>query len=158
MEKYELNEFCRITQEHAITHAYVAPPIVLHLAKEPAVQNYDLVSLRMLTSGGAPLAAALIRELYQKRQIPVRQAYGLSETTSVSHIQVGNPPASQSNRLMRTRPETLGCIVSDLMAPLYLGCKPSLYVQMTPEQELVRKGSSGYGARQCSVDIAMSQL
>ncbi|KAL6229528.1 hypothetical protein BDW75DRAFT_245644 [Aspergillus navahoensis] len=90
MEKYQLDAFCRIMQEHAITHAYVAPPIVLRLAKEPAVQSYNLASLRMLTSGGAPLAAALIEELYQKAQIPVRQAYGLSETTSVSHIQPRN--------------------------------------------------------------------
>lgn len=88
MEKFDLGTFCRIVQDHAITHAYVAPPIVLHLAKSQIVDGYDLRTLRMLTSGGAPLAAALIDDLYQQRQLPVRQAYGLSETTSVSHIQV----------------------------------------------------------------------
>jgi acyl-coenzyme A synthetase/AMP-(fatty) acid ligase len=98
MEKYEIGAFCRITQEHAITHAYVAPPIVLRLAKEPVVQSYNLQTLRMLTSGGAPLAGALIKELYQKCGIPVRQAYGLSETTSVSHIQVRNFADSPDDR------------------------------------------------------------
>lgn len=88
MEKFEVHSFCQIVQDFHITHSYVAPPIVLHLAKNSEVDKYDLSSLNMMTSGGAPLATALIRELYRRRQLPVRQAYGLSETTSVSHIQV----------------------------------------------------------------------
>jgi acyl-CoA synthetase (AMP-forming)/AMP-acid ligase II len=87
MEKFQLETFCDSVQRYDITHAYVAPPIVLHLAKNSIVEKYDLRSLKMITSGGAPLAAALINELYNRRKLPVRQAYGLSETTSVSHIQ-----------------------------------------------------------------------
>ncbi|KAE8312669.1 hypothetical protein BDV41DRAFT_538510 [Aspergillus transmontanensis] len=87
MEKFQLEAFCEIVQHSQITHAYVAPPIVLHLAKSPTVEHYDLRSLKMITSGGAPLAASLINELYSRRKLPVRQAYGLTETTSVSHIQ-----------------------------------------------------------------------
>ncbi|KAJ6172556.1 phenylacetyl-CoA ligase [Penicillium chermesinum] len=87
MDKFDVQLFCQHIQSHKISHAYVAPPVVLHLAKSPLVQNYNLSSLKMLTSGGAPLAANLIRELFKKRGIPVRQAYGLSETTAVSHIQ-----------------------------------------------------------------------
>ena len=88
MDKFDLATFCNLTQEHRISHAYVAPPIVLHLAKNNLVRDYDLRSVRMITSGGAPLAANLITELHQQRHIPVRQAYGLSETTSISHVQV----------------------------------------------------------------------
>ncbi|KAE8421944.1 putative phenylacetyl-CoA ligase [Aspergillus pseudocaelatus] len=87
MDKFDLATFCNLIQEHRISHAYVAPPIVLHLAKNNLVSDYDLRSIRMITSGGAPLAANLITELHQQRQIPVRQAYGLSETTSISHVQ-----------------------------------------------------------------------
>ncbi|KAL5048547.1 hypothetical protein BDW71DRAFT_195853 [Aspergillus fruticulosus] len=71
---------CRYVQGQHITQAYVALPIVLHLAKYQVVDSYDLKSLRMLTSG-----------FKQKRGISVRQAYGLSETTWVSHIQVHRP-------------------------------------------------------------------
>ncbi|KAL6229130.1 hypothetical protein BDW75DRAFT_235437 [Aspergillus navahoensis] len=87
MDKFDLNVFCRTVQKHKITHVYVAPPIALHLAKNQVVDQYHMKSLQLLTSGGAPLAAALISELGQKRRIAVHQAYGLSETTSVSHIQ-----------------------------------------------------------------------
>ncbi|KAL4822060.1 hypothetical protein BDW67DRAFT_172046 [Aspergillus spinulosporus] len=87
MDRFDLQRFCKLIREHSITHAYVAPPIVLHLAKNPSIDARDLSSLRMLTSGGAPLGEALIRETYDRWKIPIRQAYGLSETTSVSHIQ-----------------------------------------------------------------------
>ncbi|KAL4950790.1 hypothetical protein BDW69DRAFT_201911 [Aspergillus filifer] len=90
MEKFDLSTFCRLTRDHSITHTYVAPPIVLHLAKNPSINGPDLASLRMLTSGGAPLGEALIHETYERWRIPIRQAYGLSETTSVSHIQRWN--------------------------------------------------------------------
>ncbi|CBF89565.1 acyl--CoA ligase [Aspergillus nidulans FGSC A4] len=87
MDKFDLQRFCKLIREHSIAHAYVAPPIVLHLAKNPSIDKRDLSSLRMLTSGGAPLGEALIRETYDRWKVPIRQAYGLSETTSVSHIQ-----------------------------------------------------------------------
>ncbi|KAL4869185.1 hypothetical protein BDV12DRAFT_185404 [Aspergillus spectabilis] len=87
MKNFDLQMFCRIIREHSITHAYAAPPIVLHLAKNSSIDQSDLASLRMITSGGAPLGAALIQDTYNRWEIPVRQAYGLSETTSVSHIQ-----------------------------------------------------------------------
>ncbi|KAL3476724.1 hypothetical protein BJX99DRAFT_270263 [Aspergillus californicus] len=87
MEKFDLQTFCGLIRGHSITHVYVAPPIVLHLAKNRSIKQSDLKSLRMITSGGAPLGAALIHETYDRWKIPLRQAYGLSETTSVSHIQ-----------------------------------------------------------------------
>ncbi|KAJ5232905.1 phenylacetyl-CoA ligase [Penicillium chermesinum] len=55
MDKFDVQLFCQHIQSHKISHAYVAPPVVLHLAKSPLVQNYNLSSLKMLTSGGAPL-------------------------------------------------------------------------------------------------------
>lgn len=50
----------------------------------------------MLTSGGAPLSKELVDGVYRRVGIPVRQAYGLTETTAVSHIQVGSSQYSSS--------------------------------------------------------------
>lgn len=88
MKKFDIEPFCRLVQNHSISHAYVARPVVLHLTNSPLVDKYNMNSLRMLTSGGAPLAASLIKGLFNRQGIPVRQAYGLSETTATSHIQV----------------------------------------------------------------------
>lgn len=88
MSAFDLNAFCNIVQQHKITYAYVAPPIILHLAKNPIVSNYDLSSLKHITSGAAPLAKDLIYAVYDRLKIGVKQAYGLSETSPGTHIQL----------------------------------------------------------------------
>lgn len=94
MQKFSVDAFASYVRNDSITHVYVAPPVVLHLAKDPGFRKEDLSSLKMLTSGGAPLAADLIRTVYQRLGIPVRQAFGLTESTAVCHIQVGFQPSN----------------------------------------------------------------
>ena len=88
MEKFSVTSFLHNVQTESITHIYVAPPVVLYLAKDPAMTREQLSSLRMVTSGGAPLAPDLIRAVYDRLKIPVRQGFGLTESTAASHMQV----------------------------------------------------------------------
>ncbi|CAG8072699.1 unnamed protein product [Penicillium olsonii] len=90
MEKFSVNELLKNVKTDSITHIYVAPPVVLHLAKNPSMTRGQLSSLRMITSGGAPLAPDLIRAVYDRLGVPVRQAFGLTESTAVAHIQRWN--------------------------------------------------------------------
>lgn len=60
----------------------------MHLAKSPLVSEFDLSSLRFLTSGAAPLTKDLILQVHERLGLPVKQAYGLSETSPVSHVQL----------------------------------------------------------------------
>lgn len=69
----------------------MAPPIVLHLAKNPVVDDYDLKSLKVMTSGAAPLTKDLIEAVGKRLGVEVKQAYGLSETSPVAFIQVCYP-------------------------------------------------------------------
>ena len=87
MPKFSLEEWCSIVQKHRITYSLVVPPVVLALAKSPLVENYDLSSIRMLNSGAAPLSKEVTQGLYDRLKIPVKQAYGLSETGPVTHMQ-----------------------------------------------------------------------
>ncbi|KFY09376.1 hypothetical protein V491_08207 [Pseudogymnoascus sp. VKM F-3775] len=57
MAKYDLEKFCSYIQEYKITLAYVVPPVLLQLAKNHNVGRFDLSSLRMMSSGAAPLWA-----------------------------------------------------------------------------------------------------
>lgn len=88
MSAFDLKLFCSLVQKHKVTYIYVAPPIVLHLAKSPVVDSYNLKSVRMMTSGAAPLTKDLILEVHKRLGLKVKQAYGLSETSPVSHMQV----------------------------------------------------------------------
>ena len=87
MEKFDLEQFCKLVQQHKITFSYVVPPVVLGLSKHPVVDKYDLSSLRMMTSAAAPLTKELVDAAYKRLRIPVTQAFGLSETSPSTHVQ-----------------------------------------------------------------------
>lgn len=88
MTQFDVQSFCSLIQERKITYTYVAPPVLVHLAKNPVVGKFDLSSLRMITCGAAPLSKDLIMAVYNRLKVPTKQAYGLSETSPVSHDQV----------------------------------------------------------------------
>jgi 4-coumarate--CoA ligase len=87
MEKFDLEQFCQLVQQHKITYSYVVPPVILGLSKHPIVDKYDLSSLRMMTSAAAPLTKELVHAAYKRLGIPITQAYGLSETSPSTHVQ-----------------------------------------------------------------------
>ncbi|KAL8641538.1 MAG: hypothetical protein Q9228_001658 [Teloschistes exilis] len=87
MAKFDIERFCAIVQDFCITFAYIVPPVVLLLGKHPVVARYDLSSLRMLNSGAAPLTQELVEAVHRRIQCPIKQGYGLSETSPTTHTQ-----------------------------------------------------------------------
>jgi 4-coumarate--CoA ligase len=85
MPRFDLEQFLSLHQEHHLTRAFVAPPMVVALAKHPVVDNYDLSSLRWVLSGAAPLSADLAIECGQRLGCEVVQGYGMTELSPVSH-------------------------------------------------------------------------
>lgn len=81
MPRFSVDAWCELVQKYRITYSYIVPPIVLHLAKHPAVSSYDLSSLRMTQSGAAPLTRELIEQVFKRVNIRIKQGYGLSETS-----------------------------------------------------------------------------
>ncbi|MEU5594383.1 4-coumarate--CoA ligase family protein [Streptomyces sp. NPDC020298] len=87
LPRFELESFLAAIQTHRITGLYVAPPIVLALAKHPAVARYDLSSLKYIISAAAPLDAALAAACSQRLGLPpVGQAYGMTELSPGTHV------------------------------------------------------------------------
>ncbi len=58
LPRFDLEQFLAAVQNHRITALYVAPPIVLALAKHPLVAHYDLSSLKHVISAAAPWTRA----------------------------------------------------------------------------------------------------
>ncbi|MGW5637313.1 4-coumarate--CoA ligase family protein [Streptomyces sp. NPDC003832] len=87
LPRFDLETFLAAIQNHRITALYVAPPIVLALAKHPAVENYDLSSLKYLICSAAPLDAALAAACSRRLNLPpIGQAYGMTELSPGSHV------------------------------------------------------------------------
>ncbi|OTB06681.1 hypothetical protein M426DRAFT_318742 [Hypoxylon sp. CI-4A] len=83
LPKFDLDKFCKVIQDYKITFASVPPPVVLALAKHPAVAKYDLSTLKWMNSGAAPLGRELVELVWERLTVPVMQGYGLSETSPV---------------------------------------------------------------------------
>ncbi|MFF3782634.1 4-coumarate--CoA ligase family protein [Streptomyces sp. NPDC001933] len=104
LPRFDLDQFLAAIEKHRITGLYVAPPIVLALAKHPSVERYDLSSLEYVVSAAAPLDAALAAACSRRLGLPpVRQAYGMTELSPATHVvplAAENPPPGAVGRLL----------------------------------------------------------
>ena len=86
MPRFDLEQFLSLHQQHQLTVAFVAPPMIVALAKHPVVDNYDLSALRWILSAAAPLSADLAIACGQRLGCDVVQGYGMTELSPVSHV------------------------------------------------------------------------
>lgn len=96
LPKFALDTWCQAVQDYKITFSYVVPPILLGLSKAPIVDNYDLTSIKAFMSAAAPLTKEIVHAVWNRLKIPVKQAYGLSETSPGTHVQVCSCSSMQS--------------------------------------------------------------
>jgi len=87
LERFDMEKALQAIQNYRITFMYIPPPMVLAFGKHPSVDKYDLSSLKVLHSGAAPLTKELTEGVWNRLKVPVKQGYGLSETSPVSHCQ-----------------------------------------------------------------------
>ena len=85
MPRFDLEQFLTVMQDQKITRAYVAPPIVLALAKHPLVDRFDLSALKVIFSGAAPLDEELANACGKRLGCKMKQGYGMTELSPVSH-------------------------------------------------------------------------
>ena len=86
LPRFDLEQFLQAHQDHQITRSFVAPPIVVALAKHPLVGKFDLSALKQVFSGAAPLKADLAAECGRRLECEVVQGYGMTELSPVSHL------------------------------------------------------------------------
>jgi acyl-CoA synthetase (AMP-forming)/AMP-acid ligase II len=108
LPRFDLEDFLRTIQDQKITRAFVAPPILVALAKHPLVDEYDLSSLRSILSGAAPLDEQLALAVEQRLRkgadtgVTVAQGYGMTELSPVSHTtpdEGHEPPGAEGYRV-----------------------------------------------------------
>ena len=85
LPRFEMVKVLELIERYEVTFMYVPPPVVLAFSKHPAVVEggYDLRSLRVLHSGAAPLSRELTEAVWERVGVPVKQGFGLSETSAV---------------------------------------------------------------------------
>ncbi|BFG23683.1 hypothetical protein CerSpe_099570 [Prunus speciosa] len=84
MHKFEIGTLLELIQRYQVSVAAVVPPLVIALAKNPMVAQFDLSSIRVVLSGAAPLGKELEEALSSR--VPgavLGQGYGMTEAGPV---------------------------------------------------------------------------
>jgi Acyl-CoA synthetases (AMP-forming)/AMP-acid ligases II len=79
MAKFEFVKMLEYTQKFRITDLILVPPVVVALAKHPAVKMYDLSSVELVGSGAAPLGREVCEEverLWPPGRLIIKQGVG----------------------------------------------------------------------------------
>lgn len=85
-DRFDLETFCSLVQEHKPDRAHLLPPIILGLGKHPVVDNYDLSSIKMIISAAAPLGLETETMVKKRLGLNIKQAWGMSELSPLGTL------------------------------------------------------------------------
>ncbi|KAL1623044.1 hypothetical protein SLS56_008455 [Neofusicoccum ribis] len=130
MSSFELGPFCTAVQQYKVTTAFLVPPMILRLTRDPEVKNYDLLSLQNVFSAAAPLPLSLAEQFYNTFHVKIKQIYGMTETGPVILYQA----SQEDNMLMgsagRLLPSMTAKIVStSTLEELLTGREGELWIK-----------------------------
>jgi acyl-CoA synthetase (AMP-forming)/AMP-acid ligase II len=120
MARFDLEQFLELIQKYRVTLSHIVPPIVLKLTKDPMIENYDLSSLKMIFCGAAPLGPDLSRECMTRIGCGIRQGYGMTETSPVTHSSPADPAKMKLGSVGTPAPNT-ECKLADAASGEELG-------------------------------------
>ena len=106
LPRFEFEGFLSLLQQQRITRAFVVPPIVLALARQPVVDRYDISSVAAMMSGAAPLDAELETACARRVGCRMVQGYGLTEASPVTHANPDIPGKSKPGSVGHLLPNT----------------------------------------------------
>jgi acyl-CoA synthetase (AMP-forming)/AMP-acid ligase II len=79
LPRFELEAFLAMLQDHGVTVLAAVPPVARALALHPAVDEYDLSSLRLVIIGAAPCPTEIELACRERLGCVVAQSFGMSE-------------------------------------------------------------------------------
>ncbi|HEY1304009.1 MAG TPA: long-chain fatty acid--CoA ligase [Vicinamibacterales bacterium] len=83
--KYDVEQVLLAIRTHRPTFFPAVPTIFISMLAHPRVQEFGLDEVRTFNSGGAPCPVDVIAEFEQRIGRPLKEGYGLSETSPVTH-------------------------------------------------------------------------
>jgi len=84
--RFDPGETCRLIERHRATVTVAAITAYIALVRDEALKRHDISSLRKAYSGGGPIPPAVVDDFEERTGIVIRSAYGLTETTSPTHL------------------------------------------------------------------------
>ena len=85
MSRFDPEELVGLITRHRPTLLFTVAPVLLSLIHLPRLADRDLSSLRYVNTGAAPLPPEVAREFRSLTGVPVKQGYGLTETSPTTN-------------------------------------------------------------------------
>jgi acyl-CoA synthetase (AMP-forming)/AMP-acid ligase II len=111
MQRFDCDELIRLIEDHGVTWLHIAPPVVLAIATTADVEGHDFSKIKLVISGAAPLDAELADRAEARIGAPIRQGYGMTELSPVSH-------KTRLARVEETPPGSIGALIPNTEARL----------------------------------------
>ncbi len=86
MRAYNTSAMIELIASHRVSVTFKVPTMYTLMLVNPALTAHDLSSLRLAAYGGAPMDPATIRALQQTLGVDLYNAYGLTETSSLTTV------------------------------------------------------------------------
>lgn len=83
MERYNPEDYLSLCKEYKVTVLAGMPPVIHYLSEAPAGTEESVKTVREIISGGGPLHNEIWKKFHYRYNIPVVNAYGLSETVVI---------------------------------------------------------------------------
>jgi long-chain acyl-CoA synthetase len=91
IERFEPQSSLEAIQKYRCTVLYGAPPMFVAWAQLPNLADYDLSSLRLISSGAAALPVPVLERFKALSGVDISEGYGLSEASPVVSTNVAGP-------------------------------------------------------------------
>ncbi|KAH7690447.1 Acyl-CoA synthetase protein [Dioscorea alata] len=113
MSRYEMERMLRSIERFKVTHIYLVPPVMIALAKQGRITEYDVSSLRCLAAGAAPLGKDVMEEVAKVLpKAEIIQGYGLTEACGIVSLGYSFGKAQQFGSTGYLIPGVEGKVVS----------------------------------------------
>ncbi len=114
LNDFDVEKVFQLIEKEKITISNMVPTMLNLLVNSDKIENYDLSSLRVILSGGAPIAPELVKKIMNKFGCDYIQTYGMTETSPYLTVSILKehlkklPPEEQFKYKARTGREFLG--------------------------------------------------
>ena len=110
--RFDVAEALRMIERWRTTFTVGAITVFIAMRDHPDIRNRDLSSFSKVSSGGAPVSPAIVDGFERETGIYIHNIYGLTETTSPSHLTpLGvHPPVDERSGALSVGVPVPGCI------------------------------------------------
>jgi long-chain acyl-CoA synthetase len=103
--KWDLEEALAIVERERVTRIAAVPTLLRQLLESPLLERYDLSSLTVFASGGAPVPPDLVSRI-ETKGASASNGYGLTETTGAVTVNMGDEYVGHASSVGKPFPVT----------------------------------------------------